>query len=371
MSALSKSKKIAMIGTGRMGMIRMQQLQLVDGLKLGGIVDSNMDNGEKFGEKYNVPHYKTVSDLMNDKSCQDIDGVWISSPTDTHYSLIDEIVSNSMSNSGNTNIIGIGLEKPVCMEPKDTEECYTKCHDNNISLFCSFQRRTDPSYCRLSNDIKEGKLGEIQTLNSYFRDHPVPSIEFLKRGGDLFHDCGVHDIDYARSLNKNSEIIYVSAFGHSFNNELRENNILDVVKGLCMFDNGVMYHIEVSRTSTYGYDQRFECFGNIANGKIENINETSYQCETSNGIELDKYDYSFPQRYEHAFRQELRLFCKVLNDEKEETLVNVFDACRATQVAEACSLSAKHFKPVYIRYDEKIASKCEYSFDKFETLLKE
>ena len=302
-----------------------------------------------------------------------IDGIWIATPTDTHKPTIEQIISiyenknnniniNNIINNNKNNKFTIGLEKPVCMIPCDTEKCYNICLLNNISLFCSFQRRKDPNYNRLYEDILSGKLGKLQSFNSIFRDHPIPPIEFLLNGGDLSHDCGVHDIDYARYINKNNEIIYVSAIGNSFNKILKKNNVLDLIKALLLFDNGVMYHMEISRTSTFGYDIRFECFGSKSNGKIENINETSYQIQNKNGINNDKFQYSFPERFENAFRLELEHFRDVMNGIKTP-FIDVIDACRATQVAEACRLSIEHKKPVYIQYDKNKVSQCIYTFD--------
>ena len=59
---------------------------------------------------------------------------------------------------------------------------------------------------------------------------------------------------------------------------------------------------------------------------------------------------------------ELEHFRDVLNG-KEEPFINVVDACRATQVAEACRLSIEHEKPVYIKYNEKSPGTCVYSFE--------
>ena len=40
-----------------------------------------------------------------------------------------------------------------------------------------------------------GEAGHIQIIKSISRDSPLPSIEYLKISGGIFHDCMVHDVD--------------------------------------------------------------------------------------------------------------------------------------------------------------------------------
>ncbi len=98
-------------------------------------------------------------------------------------------------------------QKPVAMEPKEIQECYKMCENKGVSLFCSFQRRVDPSFQALKTKVMSGELGELQVMNAIFRwfhatlspsslslspsnttkqhktkqkrDHPIPPIEFL------------------------------------------------------------------------------------------------------------------------------------------------------------------------------------------------
>ena len=245
------------------------------------------------------------------------------------------------------------------MDPVTTEKCYRVCADAKVALFCAFQRRVDPNFQAIPTHIQNGKIGQIQSMHSIFRDHPIPPIEFLLSGGDLFHDCGVHDIDFARSMLTGHEIKSVYALGHSFNDTLREHNVIDVVNGLLQFDNNVMYQMEVSRTATYGYDQRFEVFGSLGCVKANNVFENSCTVETEEGVTSPCYQYSFPDRFEKAWSIEMQRFLNVMNG-MELPAVSCLDACRATQVAEACRLSIVHRTSVEIEYDNETISRCQY-----------
>lgn len=344
-------KRLLVIGTGRMGQIRMKSSRIVDHLRLCGIVDANPDAAAKFGDLYDIPHAQSAEEWIkyNGKP----DGIWISTPSPSHSELIKFCVKN--------DIPAVAVEKPVAMDPTETENLYKECESAGIPLFCGFNRRVDPHFQFVAEKVASGAVGEIQSMHSVFRDHPVPPLEFLLEGGDLSHDCGVHDIDFARSIMRPHEITRVFALGHSFNEALRKANVLDVVNGLLEFENQVQYSMEVSRTSAYGYDQRFEVFGKSACVKANNVHTTSGSMECVDGIMKPCYLHSFPERFERAWALEMQRFLNVMNG-TELPFVSALDACRATQVAEACRLSIVHKAVVDIEYDQESLARCKYTF---------
>jgi len=80
--------------------------------------------------------------------------------------------------------------------------------------------------------------------------------------------------------------------------------------------------LTLSRGATYGYDQRLEIFGTNGLASLSNPHSTTTQLSNSSGIHLSKLQYSFPQRFELAFSNELDLFADVLlsadNDDVKE-----------------------------------------------------
>eukprot|EP00485_Elphidium_margaritaceum_P023280 CAMPEP_0202721254 /NCGR_PEP_ID=MMETSP1385-20130828/147365_1 /ASSEMBLY_ACC=CAM_ASM_000861 /TAXON_ID=933848 /ORGANISM="Elphidium margaritaceum" /LENGTH=295 /DNA_ID=CAMNT_0049385397 /DNA_START=104 /DNA_END=988 /DNA_ORIENTATION=- len=291
-----------------MGQIRMKASRITSGLQLCGVVDANLDNAKQFGEQYQMPYAASVASFIHSEGAPD--AIWISTPTDTHEALIEYAASLC---------IPVATEKPVAMDPTVTERLYTLCANANISLFCSFQRRADPHYMAMVERVSLGDIGHVQSMRSIFRDHPIPAIEFLVNGGDLFHDCGVHDIDFARFImqcqDKSAEIKRVYATGHAFDKTLRTHNVLDLVNALLTFDNHAMYAMETSRTATYGYDQRFEVFGGQGTVKLDNVPETQYELLAANGVTRSCHQYSFPQRFDAAFQCEMIQFKQVINGE--------------------------------------------------------
>jgi predicted dehydrogenase len=114
-------------------------------------------------------------------------GVWVATPTPTHRAAIQQAAAAGKA---------IGVEKPVAESVEETVECYRTAAWAGVPLYCSFQRRTDPSYQRLLRVVRSGEVGRVMSVHAVFRDHPVPPIEFLKTGGSIYLDLVVHDADF-------------------------------------------------------------------------------------------------------------------------------------------------------------------------------
>lgn len=106
----------------------------------------------------------------------------------------------------------------------------------------------------------------------------------------------------------------------------------------------------LSRSATYGYDQRVEIFGD--KGLISTQNESAHSTVLSNGdgILHSKLKHSFPQRFRQAFATELDAFCStVLLDTPWP--VTADDCIRVQRVADAAKLSCEEDRVVKICHE--------------------
>lgn len=55
-------------------------------------------------------------------------------------------------------------------------------------LFTAFNRRFDPSYEALRQRVKNGEVSHVHTLCITSRDSPMPTIDYLRVSGGIFHD---------------------------------------------------------------------------------------------------------------------------------------------------------------------------------------
>lgn len=110
----------------------------------------------------------------------------VASPTYTHENIVIKALEAKKA---------VFCEKPVAKNNADTIKCYEMAKKAGKPLFCAFNRRFDPSYSEVRNRVRKGEVGHVHTIKTVARDSPLPSIEYLKTSGGIFHDCMVHDID--------------------------------------------------------------------------------------------------------------------------------------------------------------------------------
>jgi len=323
-----------------MGGVRLSALARNPRAQLAGFVDMSEKVRAEVQQAYNVPTFSSLSEAVDQTGAI---AAWICAPTFAHTPLIQEGVSVG---------VHMATEKPVAESLSDINTCYDECAAANLTLFCSFQRRFDPHYLSLANTVHSGSIGEPAVIHTVFRDSPCPPIEFLKTGGDPFHDLFVHDIDYVRYLlGGDDHVTEVYASGTSFVPELRDAGVMDTAVTRVVFASGVVYNGEFTRSSTYGYDQRCEVYG--ASGSMACINNpsvTEAEVRDGRGVTKEQVVYSFLQRFPAAYDNEVDHFLDVLQG--EATLrVTKKDATLATVVSEAALQSAKRNAVVRISYD--------------------
>lgn len=115
-----------------------------------------------------------------------VHAVIVTSPTFTH----EEIVIKSLNAKK-----AVFCEKPVAETRENTAHCFDVAKKVGKPLFTAFNRRFDPSYNSVRDRVRNGEIGHVHMFKTVSRDSPLPSIEYLKISGGIFHDCMVHDID--------------------------------------------------------------------------------------------------------------------------------------------------------------------------------
>lgn len=115
-----------------------------------------------------------------------VDAVVVASPTYTHEGIVRKALEAKKA---------VFCEKPIAEDNVNSIKCYETAKKVGKPLFCAFNRRFDPSYFAVRSRVRNGEVGHVQIIKTVSRDSPLPSIEYLKMSGGIFHDCMVHDID--------------------------------------------------------------------------------------------------------------------------------------------------------------------------------
>lgn len=119
---------------------------------------------------------------------------------------------------------------------------------------------------------------------------------------------------------------------------IEKSNDISISKKLCV--PGTVVTLFMSRSASYGYDQRCEIFGYDGLVSVGNIHETTTVISNRKGISRSRLQHSFPERFNEAFGIELDVFADTLLYGKPwpvtaEQCVNV------QKVADAARLSAE------------------------------
>ena len=179
-----------------------------------------------------------------------MDAVLIATPTDTHeYYVLKSLQAGR----------AVFCEKPVAADIASVATCYEEAERQKKPLFCAFNRRFDPGMSSVFQEVKEGKIGKVYQIKTCSRDSPLPPISFLKISNGMYHDCAVHDIDMICWI-VGEKPVGVMAMGSTFDDGIKTLGDVDSIAIILKFPSGVLGSIDLSRHSSYGYDQRLEVY---------------------------------------------------------------------------------------------------------------
>jgi len=301
------------------------------------IVDINMEVAQEWASR--SPHAKAVKTIEEALVDKDLRAVVICSPTANHPDAILKCLRGK---------VGVMCEKPISFSVKEIDQCYEEAKKYSTPLLCAYQRRSDPSFRALKDACASGKVGQLQIVRTISRDHPVPTIAYLKISGKIFHDCGSHDLDVCRWL-LGEDPIEVFAAGSAFNPEIKALHDWDTVMITLRYASGAIASIDLARNAVYGYDQRIEVLGSAGMVQANNKQATTVTLSTDQGLHTDPFLYSFPQRYSETYALELDHFANVVEG-KEPPRLSHADVRAVAIVADAAEKSCELAQKVQIVY---------------------
>ena len=237
--------KIAVIGAGRMGAIRTEDL-----VKVGAdvtVFNRTLAGAKTLADKFNSQHGE-ISDIQKSK----FDGYVVATATDSHIGLLD-------------NLIPLGkpilCEKPISLTVEDTDSVIEVCKKFGTQIQVGFQRRFDPPISKAAKMVANGEVGTLYTMHMYAHDHLPSTLEFLEGSGSIYRDLHVHDFDLIRWITQ-SEISKVYATqAVREHKQYAKYDDADVSLISITTASGVQVAITGTRHNPVGHDVRIEIFG--------------------------------------------------------------------------------------------------------------
>tara|TARA_Y100000741_G_scaffold331788_1_gene287345 strand:- start:1016 stop:2020 length:1005 start_codon:yes stop_codon:yes gene_type:complete len=329
----------ALLGAGRIGKMHAKHIKENSNCKLISVFDINRDNAKEVADLYNSKVALSADEAILDKN---VDAVFIASSTPTHINYI--IKSAELAKP-------IFCEKPIDLDINKVIECYKKIQPLEVPIQIGFNRRFDKSNQKLKESKENGELGNLEMIVITSRDPFPSSLEYHKSSGGLFRDCTIHDFDLARFFLGNDPIIEISAFASQlFSEDIKKIGDYDTAMINMRSKDGVLIHINNSRRSVYGYDQRVEIFGSKGMQISNNQTPTSVEKYTEHGTFVkDPIHNFFIDRYEDAYKQQLQDFLKKLENGRK-TSVTYEDGQIALILANSAYKSLEQSRWVEVEY---------------------
>ena len=275
----------------------------------------------------------TEQEIFADDS---IAAVLICSATDTHADLIEQAVAAGKH---------VFCEKPIDLSLERVQQCAQIVEQSDCKALVAFNRRFDPNFQLLQQQIAAGQIGTVELVSIISKDPSPPPLEYISSSGGLFRDMTIHDFDMARFL-LGEEIDAVSAHGSCLvDPAIGEAGDIDTAVINLTTDSGKLAQISNSRRASFGYDQRIEVHGSKGMLVAQNVNEHTVTAYGESGVSSAKPLYFFLERYEAAYHAELDSFIRALRGETVN-FPSMNDGLQALVLAEAAILSCQSGRTV-------------------------
>lgn len=325
--------KIGLIGLGRIGQVHLESLGAIDGVEVVCVSDIDEILCQQKVNKFNIPTYTlTYEELVSDPEVQ---AVWVCSPSNLHFTHVTASLTNNKL---------VFCEKPLEIDIEKIKQLIDQFPDINKRLMVGFNRRFDPNFSFVKNNIQ--KIGKPTILKITSRDPQPPPIDYIKNSGGIFMDMTIHDFDMASFMVGAKPISIYATGGVNYNPAFTGIDI-DTALITIKFENGVVCNIDNSRKCAYGYDQRLEFLGDQGMLSAENEKEHQASLFNSSGLQSALCKDFFIDRYTQAYSIENQTFIKCVQ-KNIEFPVTAKDALIALQLAQAANLSLKQNKVIHL-----------------------
>ena len=327
---------VALFGFGRIGQMHAENLSKHKQIKILYVYEKLDKLSKKAKNLYNCKIENNYNKIFKDDN---VDIVFIASPTNTHIRFIEEGIKNKKT---------IFCEKPIDLNINKIIKIFKKVKKNKSKIQLGFNRRYDPGHYSIKKDLDKNKIGKLEKIIITSRDPAPPTISYLKSSGGIFRDMMIHDFDLCRFYLGKDDIKEVHALTSSFTSFYKKINDHELAVVTMKSKKGVICVINNSRHCSFGYDQRVELFGKngmlISGNKKENSTELFNSSQTNSQKPFLNF---FIERYKDAYNLQLKELI-LLHKNKMKARSAFEDGYVALKLANAAYKSLKLKKTVKI-----------------------
>ena len=316
--------KVLVIGAGRMGAIRVEDLVADKRVTQVLIANRNEEKGKELADRFGA----SVLDWSEIESAE-VDAVVVAVGTRAHQEVLEMVAPKSLA---------ILCEKPIAPTIAGTLEAINLVEKNGSSLQIGFQRRFDEPIKAMQQKVASGEVGTIYALNMTAHDKTPSEKAFMAGSGGIFRDMHVHDFDLVRWITGSEvESVYATK-AVRYQMDYKEFDDADVTAINIKTVNGVQVVITGTRHGALGHDVRMEVFGS-KDALSAGLNTRTPLHDLEGQLDLNINPYGgFVDRFRDAFRNETGSFVSFALGEIENPCPPD-SALESLRIAVACEKS--------------------------------
>lgn len=328
-----------LFGAGRIGRIHAANIAAHENATLRYVVDVDSAAAGELAKRTGA----VAADADTAFGDDSVQAIVIASSTDTHLALIEASAAAGKA---------VFCEKPLDLDIGNARRAVSAADQAGILLTVGFNRRYDPSFRRLKDEIENGTIGPVEVIAITSRDPAPPPLDYIRRSGGMFRDMTIHDFDMARWLLGEEPASVFASGSCRVDAAIAAAGDIDTAVVILQTAGGAFCQITNSRRCSYGYDQRVEVFG--ADGMVRADNETATRVEHAGsfGFQREPALPFFLERYRDAYRLELEDFIRAIGG-NDSSLADGRDGLRALELADAAERSRQSGGVVQLRGDRE------------------
>jgi UDP-N-acetyl-2-amino-2-deoxyglucuronate dehydrogenase len=349
----------ALMGCGRIATRHAEILSnsKFNGAQLKAVCDTVPERANKFAQKYKVPGYHNIHDLL---ARERIDVVNILTPSGYHARHALEIAKYKKH---------IVVEKPMALTLNDADEMIKACDQYGIRLFVVKQNRYNLPIVKLKQAVSEGSFGKLvmgtirvrwcRTQKYYNQDKWRGTWAF--DGGVLTNQAS-HHIDLLEWMMGDVESVFAKSSTRLVDIETEDTGI-----ALLKFCNGALGIIEATTAarpkdlegsiSILGENGTVEVGGFAANKLVS----WNFNNQTENEQHLIKqFSQNPPDVYGFGHTAYLKDVVKSIKND-QHALVDGLQGRKSLEIISAIYESIETGKEVFLRFNPKKCRLGKYS----------
>jgi len=327
--------RFGVLGAGFIGTVHAKNIAANARSRVESIYDVAGEASKRLAASLGARVAVSPDEILSDER---VDAVLIASSTNTHAELLRRAIAARKP---------VYCEKPIDLDMERVRSVVDEGCRAGVPVFMGFSRRFDANHLALREAVRGGAIGKLEMLHLTSRGPVPPPISYVRVSGGQFRDQTIHFFDLAAWISGEDPVEVFAAGAALVDPAIGEAGDIDTSMLILKLPSGALCHLDQSRRSAYGYDERIEAFG--SQGMVESQRKRTRDVSLSTGkhIVLDGLHPGWFERLEPSFARSLDAFLDSL-ERGISPSPSLVDGLRAQQVAEAALESLRTNRPVKV-----------------------